>query len=346
ANDGLLEFHHLDKNYFDDNSYFEYESDFIKIKYSGKELTEEINVKEGKILDYQKTKNIYIPAERNFVSANSNLERYNNGKFDNILGFIYDWFPAKRRIDIQNSFPILNFDINYYYKEGIDVDMLFLNKEKKPIPLKTGSSGLQSVIPLLVIFEYLIKNIYDDKPSVSVIEFEHTKSLIENLIFNYSNAGLEILQNKTKTLNNNRTFDNFSQFIIEEPEQNLFPSTQRDLIYHLLKNLQSDRREHTLTITTHSPYILYALNNCMLGGLVYSQLEGSEKEDYLNNEFASKNSRIDPRFVSVWEIEDGKIRSIQDKDGIISKNYFDQKMTELMDEYYLTLNYYKDEDER
>lgn len=342
VNDGLLEFHHLDENYFDDNSYFEYESDFIKIKYSGKELTEEINVKEEKILAYQKTKNIYIPAERNFVSANSNLERYNNGQFDNILGFIYDWFPAKRRIDMQNSFPILNFDISYYYKEGIGVDMLFLNKEKKPIPLTTGSSGLQSVTPLLVIFEYLIKNIYADKPSVSVIEFEYTKSLMENLIFNHDNDGLEILQ--TKTLNDNRTFYNFTQFIIEEPEQNLFPSTQRDLIYHLLKKLQSDGRNHSLTVTTHSPYILYALNNCMLGGLVNSQLEGVEKEEYLSNEFASKSSWIAPKFVSVWEIENGKIRSIQDKDGIIAKNYFDQKLTELIDEYDQILNHYKDEE--
>jgi predicted ATPase len=59
-----------------------------------------------------------------------------------------------------------------------------------------------------------------------------------------------------------------SQFIIEEPELNLFPETQRDLVYYLLEKCSDQAREHRMTITTHSPYILYALNNCMMAGLV------------------------------------------------------------------------------
>ena len=80
----LLKFHHLDANYFEDNSNFEYESDFVRIKYSGIELTEEIVIKENKILDYKKSKNIYIPAERNFISVIPNLGKYNENN-DNIM---------------------------------------------------------------------------------------------------------------------------------------------------------------------------------------------------------------------------------------------------------------------
>jgi len=133
-----------------------------------------------------------------------------------------------------------------------------------------------------------------------------------------------------------------SQFIIEEPEQNLFPSTQRDLVYHLLK-LITGERDHQLTVTTHSPYVLYALNNCMMGHLVNSQLQGEEQKEYLTNDFLSNKSWIDPKSVSVWEIENGELRNIQDKDNIISENYFDKKMTDLVEEYYLMLNYYKNE---
>lgn len=135
----------------------------------------------------------------------------------------------------------------------------------------------------------------------------------------------------------------YTQLIIEEPEQNLFPSTQRDLVYHLIQ-LINGGRDHRLTLSTHSPYILYALNNCMMGHLVSSQLSGEEKSEYLTNEFLSKQSWIDPKLVSVWEIEDGELRSIQDKDNIIVKNYFGQIMTELTDEYYQMLNFYKNEE--
>ncbi|MDR0799838.1 MAG: AAA family ATPase, partial [Dysgonamonadaceae bacterium] len=75
----LLEFHHLDKNYFNDKSFFEYQNDFITISYHGKDLanTEKIIINETKELEYKNTQNIYIPAERNFVSIIPNLGRYN-----------------------------------------------------------------------------------------------------------------------------------------------------------------------------------------------------------------------------------------------------------------------------
>ena len=93
-----------------------------------------------------------------------------------------------------------------------------------------------------------------------------------------------------------------------------------------------------MILTTHSPYILYALNNCLLGGLVRNDIPENELSD-----FQSKTSWINPKLVSVWEIENGRLRCIQDKDNIIAENYFDTKMTELTDEYFQILNYYQDE---
>ena len=50
-------------------------------------------------------------------------------------------------------------------------------------------------------------------------------------------------------------------FIVEEPELNLYPTTQKALVEYLIeKCTQGDNR---LIITTHSPYILTALNNCI-----------------------------------------------------------------------------------
>lgn len=50
-------------------------------------------------------------------------------------------------------------------------------------------------------------------------------------------------------------------FIIEEPELNLFPTTQHRLMQYLVSNL--NQTENQILITTHSPYVLAALNNML-----------------------------------------------------------------------------------
>lgn len=69
----------------------------------------------------------------------------------------------------------------------------------------------------------------------------------------------------------------YSSFVIEEPETNLFPDKQVALLRHILKTVNSDGR--TLTITTHSPYLLSALNNSLFAGLMMNKYgEGINKE--------------------------------------------------------------------
>jgi predicted ATP-dependent endonuclease of OLD family len=131
-----------------------------------------------------------------------------------------------------------------------------------------------------------------------------------------------------------------TNFIIEEPEQNLFPQSQRDLIYYIFNKLNSEK-EHSLFITTHSPYILYAINNCLMGEVIADRLNEEEKK-----EFASKDSWISPDKVNIFEIDEnnGTIRSIKNpKTGTVDKHYFNGIMNEIMDEYYNMLNFFSNE---
>ena len=114
---------------------------------------------------------------------------------------------------------------------------------------------------------------------------------------------------------------------------NLFPSTQKEVVYYILTELK--KKDHRLFLTTHSPYILYALNNCMIGGQVQDNLP-----DEVKASLKSKDAWIDPSLVSAWQIRDGKIESIQDEivKGI-DKHYFNEVMGDIMDEYYVLLNY-------
>ena len=126
------------------------------------------------------------------------------------------------------------------------------------------------------------------------------------------------------------------QSVIEEPELNLFPETQQKLIYELISDTTNS--ENQITITTHSPYILFALNNCMLGGLVRNNIPEEDRPT-----FESYPSWIDPKLVSVYEIQDRTIRRIQDADGIIEDNYLNQAYKDNINEYVGLLNYYDDE---
>lgn len=58
----------------------------------------------------------------------------------------------------------------------------------------------------------------------------------------------------------------YSSFVIEEPECNLFPEKQVELLKHILTTVKSN--EHILTITTHSPYLLSAMNNYLFAGML------------------------------------------------------------------------------
>jgi hypothetical protein len=204
--------------------------------------------------------------------------------------------------------------------------MLILQNEKTEIPLRTASSGLQSVIPLFVIAMSII--IRGNKKTLSITEQEYYDALLKKY-------GIQNSRELAK-LDGNRRFYNSANLIIEEPEQNLFPATQRDLLYFLMEICASAPVvEHSLTITTHSPYILYAVNNCMMGGLLGNKIKESDKEK-LN----CSKSFINPQNISIYEIHSGVLKQIQQNDGLISANYFDANMKELMNDFYVMLNYY------
>ena len=73
-----------------------------------------------------------------------------------------------------------------------------------------------------------------------------------------------------------------------------------------------------------------------MAGLVLDQMSESDQE-----KLKCRSAKVDPSFVSIYEIKDGCIKeTIQRENGLIKDNYFDQQMKELMDDFYIMLNYY------
>lgn len=196
-----------------------------------------------------------------------------------------------------------------------------------------------------MIIDYLTSSFYKKKKSSSVNEKEYIKSLVTQVMKEYSSKSdsnfekFSLDDKKVEQILNlvkNKADYHYSSFIIEEPEQNLFPKTQKELVYYLLNRINDTKRNHTLTITTHSPYVLYALNNCIMASLIQNNLSDSEK-----NKLDCIYSKIAPNLISIFQIKNGMINTIQQNDGLIGENFFDAQMKEVMDEFYIMLNHYE-----
>ena len=156
---------------------------------------------------------LYIPAERIIASQLS----------DSLANIMASGIPLGGQLKeymslfskARKEFPeyhVSFLNATYKFENGLDT-ISFDGKGKNDIQLSSCSSGLQSVLPLLMIMDYCTLNDY------------------------------------------------FDSFVVEEPEQNLFPLNQGELMRFLLSKWNNGNNNLAMIITTHSPYLLSFLNN-------------------------------------------------------------------------------------
>lgn len=352
-----LETFHKLNSFFNEKSEIIFKSKSIKFHYKW----DSFDVFWVDRFDYRRTKISYIPSERSVVilPEMEKIELPNNY----LKSFLFDWFDARKNYSIDNELSILDIGVKYYYSENSKESHIQSTSNSYDILLSNASSGIQSITPLIVLIDHLTKNIYSDGQNLSYeideVKANVTRMLISELIINplygKGDEGKDDRKKRITEINkkisdkDEKTLEYFESFktvrdnlfkthstnlIIEEPEQNLFPSTQKSLIYYLLESVNSVS-EHSLTLTTHSPYVLYAINNCIMASLVQDKITESEREKLI-----CLNSKIEPESISIYEIKNGEIKCIQDDDGLIGENFFDAQMKEVMDEFYILLNHF------
>ncbi|MBC7552491.1 MAG: AAA family ATPase [Taibaiella sp.] len=136
-------------------------------------------------------------------------------------------------------------------------------------------------------------------------------------------------------------------FVIEEPELNLFPEAQ----YELIKKLAAFRDEirggdwgQLHVYTTHSPYILSALNILLYTNKVEKFLiDKSNSTGEWYDVFNERHSiNIPPNFFSAYQIKDGGAESIFNiVTGLISDNYIDEATDKMNDDFDALMNLMK-----
>ena len=117
--------------------------------------------------------------------------------------------------------------------------------------------------------------------------------------------------------------------IVEEPEQNLYPASQRQILNSLLEfNNMSDGNK--LIITTHSPYIINYLTLAIQAGYLNERVHSEELRKKLDS-IVPLNSTISTSDISIYQLDDkdGTISKLPTFEGIPSdKNLLNQSLAE------------------
>lgn len=271
----LVQFHKMD-DFVSEDTEIAYESYYMRFSYIHKHRKFSFEWKSGR-WEYQRPKVSYIPSERNLVAA---IPNWFQVKFDgnNIQDFMADWEDA-RKLNTR-GYEILNLGVAYYYDPTNKSDNVRMGNDKT-MKFTNSSSGLQSLIPLLVLLNYITSNEYRQANDGRYEKRKEREQVLNALTKYYSEHQNELRSlvgaDKDERMIWDDGFGNTQyhpaayallvdvsdrfvtthhcDIFLEEPEQNLFPPTQGVLIQSLMA-LTEGCNNNRLFIATHSPYIL------------------------------------------------------------------------------------------
>ena len=214
---------------------------------------------------------LYIPAERNLAASFSgNLASVMVSGIplqDKLLNFI-SYFEKARAEHPVYDIPFLH--LTYFYSK--DEEGIRIPGVEKPLPLTECSSGIQALLPMLMVLDYCIDN------------------------------GI------------------FKGYVIEEPEQNLFPDNQLAALRYIIS--KNNCHQSSCVITTHSPYLLSGINLSLMAGRIAQNETFQEKV----NQLLPSDYHLTPGSVAAYSLGDADNYCkdiINSQTGTIDQNYLD-----------------------
>ncbi len=304
--------------------------DNCKIEYVGKAyeiLFENGSLKITEIKDnsYPLPQIMYVPAERNFLAY---VKTPNELKLasDSLKEFLGEYDKAINSMKEATALPINDVDVEY---DRLNKIVNIKGKDYK-VKLTDASSGFQSLVPLFLVSDYLAKSIRkqsEKKEPMSNKESNRFKKEVEKIILNenLTDEQQRIAISVLSARFNKSAFIN----IVEEPEQNLFPSSQWQLLKKLFEfnNLNIGNK---LIMTTHSPYIINYLSVAIQAGDLKHRIKADPLIKKLND-IVPIESTVDASDVSIYQMDEktGTVSRLSNYEGIPSdKNYLNESLVE------------------
>ena len=293
----LMTFHRFNPDFFSSDSYIKYDGDYITIEQNGNEADAVITRKESFEDKRYNTKLCFIPSERNLISAVKNLDKtYKATELDVLLNYLLEWDEVKDYYSTKNALRLSVARNIHYYNDG-GADFIYLSQNGKKLPVFYASSGVQSAMPIEVMIDRY-SAVVGEKASLSKHDWRHIFDEMKD-----SNIAQNVLTTKA-----NKAYYQSVQFFIEEPEQNLYPLSQKDLLLNVVKHLVAANRNEKasprsmVVMTTHSPYILSVLNELMAEAKLYDK----HYENYIEgvDDFVNYDCYMSPDYYSAYYIND------------------------------------------
>lgn len=276
----LKQFHRIDEMYFKEDTEIIYDGDVVTISLTGVDQNAKINRKLEAWEDRYNSKLSYIPAERNLVSAVQNInDTYKAKERDSIFNFIQEWYEAKDTYGSDNKLNLsLTDDFKYYSDKGLDYVVL---PNGKPITSFYASSGVQSIMPIDVMTDYIMGVVGKVvKFSMSDLMNRLMESLDTDVRNEIVHGAHEVTEEELAPIREKMKYQS-AQLFIEEPEQNLYPDAQRKLVQNIIRHLKAvksvGKHRSMVVLTTHSPYVLSILNVLIADAAAVEKKPGDER---------------------------------------------------------------------
>ena len=278
-----------------------------------------LDVSEKPLTKYHLPQVLYVPAERNFI-ANVNNSKALKLTSQALVEFVEEYRRAMEAMNGGVELPINQTTAIYNRARGV-VELRGPGFDE--LDLTEASSGFQSLVPLYLVSRFLDRSIGKKGPEdasepMSAEELDRFKKGVEALWDDDTltdiqrRVGLSALSSKF----NKSAFIN----IVEEPEQNLFPTSQWEMLQSLL---QFNEGNNKLVITTHSPYLLAYLSLCIQAQSLWDKIGARE-------DLQAKVEKVVPRHAFLKDEESffyqlksgGTIERIAEFEGVPSDSNF------------------------
>jgi predicted ATPase len=317
----FLTYHRLE-NYLTKATEIEYKGLAYNISYRNESLVvEEIHEKE-----YPLPQIMYVPAERNFIAYVKSPKELKLSS-DSLNEFLTEYDYAKDEIKGVIKLPINKTDVEYDRLNNV----LNIKGDDYKIRLTEASSGFQSLVPLYLVSRYLansVKKQSENKDQMSNDERSRFRKTAADI---YSNPNLTDEQKRLTISALSSRFNKIAFVnVVEEPEQNLFPESQWQMLESLLtfNNMNSGNK---LVITSHSPYIINYLGIVIQGNYLKNLILRSDQDHLLSklNEIVSLESITSSDEIAIYQLDEniGSIKKLPDFEGIPSdRNYLNQTL--------------------
>jgi energy-coupling factor transporter ATP-binding protein EcfA2 len=316
------EYQNIDE-YFTNRTFIEYVSDFMHFTLFEGKLTVTIQ----QLDRYSIPKIMYVPADRSLLSSVRVLGEL-KGVPSTLFTFADEFEKALSTLNNPLRLPIGDTLLEYQRLNKLTT----ISGADYKIKLSNASSGYQSLVPLFVVTLYLNDLVNKRESDINKHTINENRRLEKEIMDIISNPNLteDVRKLALEGLSSRRYYSSLRN-IVEEPELNLYPSSQRIILNNLLE-FNNTFPKNQLVMTTHSPYMINYLTLAVKAEQVYKGL--SEVDRLILNDIVPISSKIDGKDLAVYECDEllGAITDLETYKGMPSdENRLNEELGEFND---------------